>query len=507
MGRTENVKNGILAGIVNNVLCFLLPFVSRTIIIYIFGSAYLGVNGLFNSIINILNISELGFAGALSYLLYKPIAEKDTEKVCAIMSFGRKVFHYIGILVLTLGLCLMPFLDKLIKGDCPPELNIYVLYLLYLVNSVVSYFTFSYKRILFSASQRYDLETTIASVALIFQYVFQIILLFATRNFYLFVAMTIVASIANNILCHIVTKRHYPEYISRGKISDDDKQFVKKTLKGVFASKIGSVIFMSAGNIIISAIFGLVILGIYTNYYYVITVLLSFFAIIHNSLRPTLGNCILTDSKEQIYDRLVNITHLYTWLATVTACGMLCLYQEFIQVWAGNDYLLPSVFVILCTGLFYMDRLCSIPSIFVEASGLWYESRYIYILAAAIVIVGSVILSKVIGLPGVPLTYALTSAFICLGGYSLVLFRHFFKDRKKAYSYLGFLFKNVLLQVLSMGLVYYASTFIDADTIVMLLVKSVAVVLMSVICYFILGRLDPAPFRYGKELFASLRRK
>ena len=120
---------------------------------------------------------------------------------------------------------------------------------------------------------------------------------------------------------------------------------------------------------------------------------------------------------------------------------------------------------------------------------------------------GSVILSKDIGLPGVPLTYALVSGIICLGGYSIVLFRHFFKDRHKTYSYLGFLFKNVLLQVLSMGLVYYVSTFIDATTIIMLLVKGVAVVLMSLLCYFILGRLDPAPFRYGKELFASLRKK
>lgn len=504
VNRAKNVRNGILAGAVNNVLCFVLPFVSRTIIIYVFGSAYLGLNGLFNSLINVLNISELGFGAALSYLLYKPIAENDKDKVCAILAFGRKAFHIIGMVVLGLGLSLIPFLDNLISSDRPPEINIVILFLLYLVNSVVSYFTFSYKRILFSASQRYDIETTIASGTLIFQYIFQIVLLLTTHNYYLFVAMTIVASIANNILCQTVTRRLYPEYERRGKISSQDKGVVLKTLKGVFLSKLGSVIFLAAGNIIISCIFGLNTLGIYTNYYYVITMLLSFFAIMHNSLRPTLGNCILTDSKDTIYERLINLTHMYTWLSTVAACGMLCLYQEFVYLWAGQDFLLPQVFVFLFTGLFYVDRLCCIPSIFVEASGLWYESRLIYLLAASIVIVGGFVLSKLLGLSGVPLAYMASSAFACVVGYVIVLFKYFFEDKKREYSYFLFLFRNVALQVMSMALILWASSYFKADTIPLFLVKGLLVTVMSVLCYMVLGRIDIQSYRYAWQLCRSL---
>lgn len=504
MDRAGNVKKGILAGAINNLLCFVLPFVSRTIIIYVFGSAYLGLNGLFNSVINVLNISELGFGAAMSYLLYKPIADNDTKKVCAILAFGRRVFHVIGMVVLGLGLCLIPFLDDLISGDHPAEINIVALFILYLVNSVVSYFTFSYKRILFSASQRYDVETTIASVALILQYVLQIILLLTTRNYYLFVGMTIVGSIANNILCQVITRRMYPEYECLGRISSDDIHMVKKTLKGVVLSKLGSVIYLSAGNIIISRMFGLDTLGVYTNYYYVITMLLTCFAILHNSLRPTLGNCIITDTKDTIYERLINITHIYTWLSTIAACGMICMYQEFVYLWAGERFLLPGIFVFLFAGLFYLDRLCCVPSIFVEASGLWYESRKIYLLAALIVIGGGFTLSALIGLEGVPISYMASSLLVCIIGYVVVLFRHFFKNRRQKNSYLRFLFRNVLLQLATMALVYYLSTFFEAWTIGIFLCKGLAVVAVSVVFYIILGRLERAPYQYAMDLVRSV---
>ena len=175
MDRTTSVKKGIIAGILNNVLAIILPFISRTIIIYSLGNAYVGLSGVFASILQVLNITELGFGSAISYLLYKPIADKDTDRICQLLSFARLSFLIIGAAVLILGIAIIPFIDKLTTGGRPPEMNVYILYVLYLLNSVVSYFLFSYKRILFSACQRYDIETNINTITVICQYILQII--------------------------------------------------------------------------------------------------------------------------------------------------------------------------------------------------------------------------------------------------------------------------------------------------------------------------------------------
>ena len=312
MDRKTNVKKGLFSGVINNLLTLILPFVSRTIIIYYLGSAYLGLGGVFNSIVNILNISELGFASALSFILYKPIAESDSERVCAILSFSKRCFRVIGLIILALGLLFLPFLQNVVNADIPREINIYVLYAIFLFNSVVSYFLFSYKRVLLSAAQRYDLETTIASIVLIIQYIVQIIILIITRNYYLFIGMTVLASVISNILCEVVSRKYFPEYFCKGVLPKQDISEVVRIVKGVFATKIGATINSSIDNIVISSLFGLVLLGKYSNYYYIITVFISLFAVIHNSLRPTLGNCIITDTNRQMYDRLETISLIYT---------------------------------------------------------------------------------------------------------------------------------------------------------------------------------------------------
>lgn len=490
MSRSKNVRKGLLAGVINNLLALALPFVTRTIIIYTFSSAYLGLGGLFTSLISVLSISELGFGSALSYILYKPIAENDTQKVCEILSFAKKVFKIIGSVILTAGLILLPFINSLVSEGCPEEINIYILYVLYLANSVVSYFMFSYKRLLFSASQRYDIETTIASVTLIGQYVLQIIVLLVTKNYYLFVLMMIFASVANNIICEIVTKKYYPQYVCQGKLGGDDIKQVKKHVKGVFASKIGSTVYLSVDNIVISSLFGVVLLGKYSNYHYMVTTLVAFFAIIHNTLRPSLGNYIICENKDNNFETFQKITSVYLWLSTFCACLLICLFQDFIKIWAGESYLFPTLYVFLFTSMFFIDRLNCMPSLYAEAAGLWNESKWVYLLAAFTNLTLNILLAHLIGLPGIPIATMITSIAVCAVGYLYVLFKYYFEKKNQLGLYMKGVLYNVIVQLLIISLVYYISIQITVDSIVMLFVKGALVSLSFLVCFATVYVLD-----------------
>jgi len=485
MDRKTNVKKGLFSGVINNLLTLILPFVSRTVIIYYLGSAYLGLGGVFNSIVNILNISELGFASALSFILYKPIAENDNERVCAILSFSKKCFRVIGLIVLALGLLFLPFLQKVVNADIPQEINIYVLYAIFLLNSVVSYFLFSYKRVLLSAAQRYDLETTIASIVLILQYIAQIIILIVTRNYYLFIGMTVLASVLSNILCEVVSRKHFPEYFCKGVLPKQDISEVVRIVKGVFATKIGATINSSIDNIVISSLFGLVLLGKYSNYYYIITVFISLFAVIHNSLRPTLGNCIITDTNRQMYDRLETISLIYTWGASILSVGFLCIGQDFILIWAGEDYILPLSYVISLFFLFYISRLFCVPTLFVEAAGLWYESKYINLIAAGLNVVLSFVFAHFIGVIGIPIASTLVSLLANLG-YLRSLFKYYFKGENSR-EYILSIVEAMLFQLLMASVVYYVSKFVLVDSIPSLLFKSFFILALSLLFITIYG--------------------
>ncbi len=125
--RTKNIKRNIIFGAINKVVAMILPFVTRTIIIWKLGAEFLGLSSLFISILQVLNMAELGFTSAVVFSLYKPIAQKDDEKVCALMAFYKKTYRIIGLIILTLGLVITPFITKIIKGNYPDFINIYYL--------------------------------------------------------------------------------------------------------------------------------------------------------------------------------------------------------------------------------------------------------------------------------------------------------------------------------------------------------------------------------------------
>ena len=326
MGRMSNARKGIGFGVINNLLNVLLPFVSRTIILYTLGTKYLGLGGLFTSIINVLNISELGFSAAVSYILYKPVAEGDDKKVCAVLSFARKCFLVIALIISIGGIAVMPFLKNLISGDVPDGINIYLLYLIYLANVVVSYLMFAYKRILFSANQRFDIETNILSTTLVIQYILQIILLLIFKNYYIYAVVVPLMTVVNNLLCQHFTKKMYPQYFPKGKIEKEEIAVLKKKVGGSFFSRLGETIYLSVDSIVISAFFGLVILGMYGNYYYVITSLVALFGMVHNTMRPIIGNCIATENKDINFKRFLQFNNIYIWVAAFCTCCLLCLW-------------------------------------------------------------------------------------------------------------------------------------------------------------------------------------
>ena len=129
-------------------------FVNRTVFIYTLGMAYLGVGGLFTDILTIFSLAELGIGSAITYHLYKPLAENNKEKIKSLMHFYKVCYRVIGVVILIVGLCIVPFLDYLITDtDNAIQINIEIVYLLYLTNTVTSYLFFAYKTTLLSEEE------------------------------------------------------------------------------------------------------------------------------------------------------------------------------------------------------------------------------------------------------------------------------------------------------------------------------------------------------------------
>lgn len=248
----------------------LSTFIGRKVFVETIGMAYLGVNGLFTNILSCLNIVDLGLSTAITYSLYRPLAEKNEEKITAILSLFHKLYSLIGILVGVLGLALTPFLSLLIT-DLPADIpfsSIQLYYVLFVINNAANYFLY-YKSVLINADQKHYIVELNYSVSMILMTAVQIVILFCTKSYLLYLVIQIASTILRNISISIITNKRYP-YVKKEpsyRLSKEDKQSLTKGIGGLLFQRIGTVIVNSTDTIIISKFINILIAGIYSNLY------------------------------------------------------------------------------------------------------------------------------------------------------------------------------------------------------------------------------------------------
>ena len=215
--RTKNARRNTIFGVIQRLYQMLVPFVMRTVMIYTLGVEYLGLNSLFTSILQVLNLTELGVGAALVFSMYKPIAEDDDETICALMNLYKLYYRVIGLIILVIGVCLLPFIPSLIHGDVPPDVNVYILYLMNLLATVLTYWLYSYKNSLLQAFQRQDLATKVMIATDTIKYVIQFGALLLLHDYYWYVIAILFTQILQNIGKSIVVDHLFPQYKAEGK--------------------------------------------------------------------------------------------------------------------------------------------------------------------------------------------------------------------------------------------------------------------------------------------------
>lgn len=425
--RTKNSVRNIIWGFVNKIIVLLFPFIIKTIIIQKLGSEYLGINSLFTSILQVLSLTELGFSSAIVFSLYKPIAENDTDKICALMNVYKKIYRIIGTIILLLGLIILPFINKMINGEYPQDINIYYIYLIQLFNTVVTYYLFAYKNALLIAHQRNDITSNINSVISIIQYSLQICVLIIFKSYYLFMIIISITTILNNITIGIIANKKYPKYVCRGHIDEQTKGDIKQRVNGLIINKICQTTRNSLDSIFLSAFLGLNIVAIYNNYYSILNSIIIILGIISTAILSSIGNSIVVEDVKKNYKDLRKFNFIYMWIAGWATICLLCLYQPFMNIWMGEEYMFPFSIVILFCIYFYALEMGVIRGAYSDAVGLWWENRYRAIIETISNIILNWILGKIWGVYGIIFGTLISLLIINFGFGSQILYKYYFK--------------------------------------------------------------------------------
>lgn len=433
--RKKNSIRNIILGLLNKCVGLIVPFVIRTLIIQKLGAEYLGLNSLFTSVLQMLCLSELGFSSAMVYSMYKPIAEGNDDLVCKMLAFYKKVYTYIGLVVLSLGIILMPFLKYMIASDYPSDINIYVVYLIYLVNTTLSYFLYAYKSSLLNVCLRSDVDSFVTTICNLVMYIIQGAVLLCFSNYYVYAILLPVTTVFINITRSIAVDRMFPQYKPRGKLEKEYIIDIRNRIIGLVGHKLGGVFFSSVDNLVISSFLGLIVLGKYANYYYVFNALNGFMLVIFQAITAAIGNSLVSESIEVNQKQYMRLVFINTVVSGWSSICMLCLYQSFMRFWMGSENMLGLDIAVLLTLYYYIVSVRRVCITYKDAAGMWNEDFWKPYLSVCVNLVVNLILVRLIGLEGVIISSIAALVIVEIPWETHVLFSRYFKCSERNYYF------------------------------------------------------------------------
>lgn len=436
MSRTYNSLKNIRYAALFKVAVVLINFLARRVFIHVLSDAYLGLNGTFTNILSMLSLAELGVGTAITYSMYKPLADGDEKQLLGLMDLYRRFYWVIGIVIAVLGACLTPFLPKLIHDvnvlNVP---HIQLIYLLFVFDSALSYF-FVYKQSIITADQKQYIVTTYQNGILILSVALQTLFLLITKNYFVYLGIKIVGTFLTNLLLARKANQLYPFLRQRQKpaLPAETRTEISKNVRATLMHKLGSVVVFETDNFLIMFFIGAIAVGFYSNYLMITQGLMTVYTLIYRSMTASVGNLCAQEDKSHAREVFWKLDFLTHWLFGFSAICLLVLLNHFIgSVWLTSNYLFGFPIVLIIVINFYITGMRQGVLTFRDAMGLYWYDRHKPIAESLINLGVSIALVKPLGITGIFIGTFVSSVTTCFWIEPYILYKHGFRASVKAY--------------------------------------------------------------------------
>jgi len=499
--RTDKaLKNGI-ASVIYQTISVFLGLISRKVFIDVLGTEYLGLNGLFTNVLLILSLSEMGVSTAIVYHLYKPLAEKKFKEIAQLMNLYKIAYRYISLILFALGLTILPFLKYIIKDSSFSMNYIMMIFVLFLLNTVSSYW-FSYKRSLLYVDQVNYITIRVDIIVRILGTILNVILLLTFHSFVIYLVAGMVITLLNNLRISFIVDKRYSFLLHEKSIPEKEKlKKIVQDVKNLFIHRLSSIVLEGTDNILISSFVGIAQVGVYSNYSMIINLIQNFVMQFFNSVQAGFGDMIARGGKSEIDVILKRYTLICFLIGSFCSTSFVCLLDDFITLWLGSKYVM-SFLVILIVILNFFIQIIRLPLWqIVNVSGMFKEDRNNALLQAISNLVFSLLLLKLFGLVGVFLGTSI-STILALQLKIRLLYNKFLKLSSKTYTLA--VAKYFLLFSMNIAITYWLCSYISINNVyINFLGKMFACVTVSNLINVLLFK-GTDEFHYVKKLVRTI---
>ena len=395
----SSVKN-MSFGMMYQIMYLILNFVVRFSIIKFLGVTALSLNSLFTEVLGVLSLAEMGVGTAITYSLYKPLAEDDHTQIIKLMNFFKKAYHLITAFMLVAGLALIPLLPYIVTKVDVNNTYLIFIYILFLLQTCVSYIN-SYKALLLVADQKTWVQAKINLIVRTLFFLGSLIIIVFIKNFTLYVINEVLYNAVFYFTVAKVTDKMYPYLNGKDKLSKQETKEIMTTVRQTFVGKLSNRVLNSTDNILISMLVGTNLVGVYSQYSMFVNGFLRLFSQVNESVVGSIGNIIAVESKDRSKQTFNRLNYIFFAMGSFCSICLFAGINPFLQGIVGKNYLLEnSILIMVVINMFFETFKMPLWTYFI-AAGLFQAEQKISLIGCFINLITSIILGKIYGMLGI----------------------------------------------------------------------------------------------------------
>lgn len=481
------IKNSMI-GMVAQVCSMIIGFISQRLFLKYLGLEIAGINSVIGETLGFLAFAELGVGTAITYRLYKPIAQNDKQGLTVLMQLYKKLYQIIGVVVFVVGMVLMLFLPVFINDASSDMTFIKIAYMIQLFSTTSTYF-FAYKRSLIYADQKQFVCKIVDILSNIIFSVIRIVVLISMHNYHAYLFIQFMQSLTSNIVLAYYCNKHYGYINQKTNEKFQDVKGMFKDTKDVLLGRIAGYVYSSTDNLVISTFSGIVLAGGFSNYKYVTNAVKNLVYGMTDSITATIGNNIQLKDTEESYQMFRKYSFIRYVVANVACTGLCICADAFVGFAFGEQYIMSSSVLYLIVVDIFIGIVYGPLGEYITVLGYFHYEKYINIIGAVLNITLSIVLVQFIGVEGVLIGTCVSQLFFWIAKSILLCWKYFCsKDKlkemwKKYISYIVLTVGQVfVLYILKQTLLY------GRYTLRAFLIEGICSVVVSVIaiyaCYY-----------------------
>lgn len=458
----KSLKNSQVA-ICVQILSLILGFIARKILLDYLGTEVLGLNITATSILNFLNIAELGISSAIAVTLYKPIYDGDRQNIREIVALQGWLYKRVALFILAASLVLIPFFPRIFVKMELPMWYAYASFGVLLFSSLLGYFV-NYKQVILAADQKdYKIQISYRLVMIVKVVVQLVAVSLLPHPYFWWLVIEALFAVIAALTLNRTIYRDYPYLKERCEVDRTLRMKypdVITKVKQLFVHRIGSFAALQSLPIFIYAFTSLTMVAVYGNYMILFNSLQALLLALFTSVAASVGNMIAEGDSNLIFKVFRELFTSRIFLVTVCAFAMLFLSGPFVELWLGQEYVLGGRTLWLMVGLFFLNNLRTVVDIFINAYGI-FKDIWSPIAETVIFVVCAIVLGRLYGLDGVLMAQGIELVLIVFIWKPYFLFTQGMK--RNAASYFGLFFKLMAISAAVFILGIFLERFVDID--------------------------------------------